>query len=183
MVRLKQSIHAWRNGRQPPIVTHDLVDDANDAVLKHLRHRNLVNAASDPVKVVFHPEFVTHTSPLLSLDYEQFVRGCHMGIFPSAYEPWGYTPLECVAMGVPAISSDLAGFGRYVQETMPDHDQWGLKILQRRGRGYADSAADLAAHLLEFCKLEKVWVVDGVTAAVFIVPADSGPLSPINHIW
>ena len=44
MVRLKPSIHAWRNGRQPPIVTHDLLDDASDPVLKHLRHRNLLSS-------------------------------------------------------------------------------------------------------------------------------------------
>ena len=113
-VRLKRAIHAWRTGRQPPIVTHDLVDDANDPILKHLRHRGLFNAADDPVKVVFHPEFVTATSPLISLDYEQFVRGCHMGVFPSYYEPWGYTPMECVALGVPAVTTDLSGFGAYV---------------------------------------------------------------------
>ena len=63
--------------------------------------------------------------------------------------------MECVAMGVPAISSDLAGFGRYVQETMPDHDQWGMKILRRRGRSYPDAAAELCAHLLDFCKLDR----------------------------
>ena len=74
----------------------------------------MFNAADDPVKVVFHPEFVTATSPLISLDYEQFVRGCHMGIFPSYYEPWGYTPMECVALGLPAVTTDLSGFGAYV---------------------------------------------------------------------
>jgi glycogen(starch) synthase len=68
----------------------------------------------DPVKVVFHPEFVTATSPTISLDYEQFVRGCHVGIFPSYYEPWGYTPMECIALGVPAVTTDLSGFGAYV---------------------------------------------------------------------
>ena len=88
-VRLKRVMHAWRSNRQPVIVTHDLADDANDPILKHLRSRGLFNAADDPVKIVFHPEFVSATSPLLSLDYEQFVRGCHMGIFPSYYEPWG----------------------------------------------------------------------------------------------
>ena len=58
--------------------------------------------------MVFHPEFVTATSPLIGLDYEQFVRGCHMGIFPSYYEPWGYTPMESIASGVP-VSLWLTG--------------------------------------------------------------------------
>lgn len=43
-------------------------------------------------QIVFHPEFLSSTSPLLPMDYEEFVRGCHLGVFPSYYEPWGYTP-------------------------------------------------------------------------------------------
>ncbi|XP_042637161.1 glycogen [starch] synthase, muscle [Orycteropus afer afer] len=43
-------------------------------------------------QVIFHPEFLSSTSPLLPVDYEEFVRGCHLGVFPSYYEPWGYTP-------------------------------------------------------------------------------------------
>jgi len=41
---------------------------------------------------VFHPEFLSSTNPLFKMDYEEFVRGCHLGVFPSYYEPWGYTP-------------------------------------------------------------------------------------------
>ena len=43
-------------------------------------------------QVVFHPEFLNSTNPLFGLDYEDFVRGCHLGVFASYYEPWGYTP-------------------------------------------------------------------------------------------
>ena len=52
--------------------------------------------ADDPVKVIFHPEFITSTSPVLGLEYDHFVRGCNLGVFPSYYEPWGYTPMECI---------------------------------------------------------------------------------------
>ena len=45
-----------------------------------------------PPQIIFHPEFLSSTSPLLPVDYEEFVRGCHLGVFPSYYEPWGYTP-------------------------------------------------------------------------------------------
>ena len=60
-------------------------------------------------KVVFHPEFLSSTNPLFGLDYEEFVRGCHLGIFPSYYEPWGYTPAECTIMGIPSITTNLSG--------------------------------------------------------------------------
>ncbi len=160
-VRLKRAMHAWRSWRQPLIVTHDLVDDANDPVLKHLRHRHLVNLQGDPVKMVFHPEFVSATSPTISLDYEQFVRGCHMGIFPSYYEPWGYTPMECVALGIPAVTTDLSGFGAYVQRHAGQllggrraEDQ-GILVLPRRYAGFDEAADRLADYLFHFATMNR----------------------------
>jgi glycogen(starch) synthase len=153
-VRLKQGIYAWRSGRQPPIVTHDLNDDANDPILKHLRHRQLFNSADDPVKVIFHPQFMTATSPLLSLDYESFVRGCHMGVFPSYYEPWGYTPMESIALGVPAVTTDLSGFGAYVRSNISDHAENGIKVLDRH-HGFEETTNDLVDHLVNFAMLTR----------------------------
>ena len=132
-VRLKRMMHAWIQRPQPMIVTHDLEDDLNDPVLRHLRHRKLLNAPDDPVKVVFHPEFIASTSPILGLEYDHFVRGCNLGVFPSYYEPWGYTPMECVVRGIPAVTSDLSGFGAYVMRHMPDHDANGVFVSRRRG--------------------------------------------------
>jgi glycogen(starch) synthase len=139
----------------PPIVAHILDDDQSDPVLNQLRQLQLWNRAEDPVKVVYHPEFITPVNPLWGIEYEQFVRGCHLGLVPSAYEPWGYTPLECMALGTPAVSSDLAGFGRYVAETFPDHERWGLSVLARRGRTFEQAAQALAQHLFAFCMLSR----------------------------
>jgi glycogen(starch) synthase len=154
-VRLKRALHAWRLHRQPPIITHDLADDANDPILKHLRARGLFNAADDPVKFVYHPDFIAATSPLLNLDYDQFVRGCHMGIFPSYYEPWGYTPMECVALGLPAVTSDLSGFGAYVERHIPDHESRGILVLRRRQRSFDDACNHLVEYLLQFLQLNR----------------------------
>jgi glycogen(starch) synthase len=157
-VRLKRALHAWRSHRQPTIVTHDLADDANDPVLKHLRTRGLFNAAEDPVKIVFHPDFVTATSPLISLDYEQFVRGCHMGIFPSYYEPWGYTPMECIALGLPAVTTDLSGFGAYVLRHVPGQHKRGIPgiaVLDRRHSSFDQTTDALVDHLLRFVQLQR----------------------------
>lgn len=132
-VRLKRMMHAWRQGPPPTIVTHDLVNDGGDQILNHLRHRGLINLSGDPVKVIFHPEFITSTSPILGLEYDQFVRGCNLGVFPSYYEPWGYTPMECVIRGIPAITSDYSGFGAYVMSHFPEHNKHGIFIARRRG--------------------------------------------------
>jgi glycogen(starch) synthase len=140
-------MYAWRQISLPTIVTHDLWEDARDPVLCHLRHRRLWNAPEDRVKVVFHPEFMSVTSPLLGMDYDHFVRGCHMGVFPSYYEPWGYTPLECIVRGVPAITSDLSGFGSYAMENIPGHDALGVYVARRRGRTFDATVGQVTDYL------------------------------------
>jgi glycogen(starch) synthase len=154
-LRYRRTQAAFRTERLPPIVTHVLEDDQTDPILVQLRKLQLWNRAEDPVKIVYHPEFITPVNPLWGIEYEQFVRGCHLGLFPSGYEPWGYTPLECMALGTPAVSSDLAGFGRYLRERLPDHEEWGLQVLARRGRSYEDAVSDLAARLLNYCMLRR----------------------------
>jgi glycogen(starch) synthase len=154
-LRLRRLTHAWRTRRLPTIVTHDLVDDANDEVLNQLRAANLINLPEDPVKVVYHPDFITSADPLFGMDYDQFVRGCHLGVFPSYYEPWGYTPLECVARGVPAVTSDLSGFGTYLLENMPDHEDRGLFVVGRRRASFQTAADELANMLLKILRLDR----------------------------
>jgi glycogen(starch) synthase len=154
-LRYRRTQAAFRMDVLPPIVTHILEDDQNDPVLVRLRHLQLFNRPEDPVKIVYHPEFITPVNPLWGIEYEQFVRGCHLGLFPSAYEPWGYTPLECMALGTPALSSDLAGFGRYVQEMLPDHEKWGLSVLPRRGRPEAEVTRDLSERLFAYVSLAR----------------------------
>ncbi len=153
-LRHRRLQHAFRSNSLPLLCTHVLSDPGSDPILSHLKHLGLSNAPSDPVKIVYHPDFISSVNPLWGMDYEHFVRGCHLGVFPSCYEPWGYTPLECLAMGVPAITSDLAGFGCYVEEVFPDHDAWGLQVLKRRNQRYHDAAADLTERVLGFCRLD-----------------------------
>jgi glycogen(starch) synthase len=153
-LRLKRSIAARRTSQWPPVVTHDLWDDSTDQVMNHLRHRNLLNAPEDPVKVIFHPDFISMSS-LFSLDYDQFVRGCHIGVFPSYYEPWGYTPLECLALGLPTVTTDLSGFGAYVAKHVPDALPNGVLVLPR-SRTSTDTCIDnLTSFLAKFCELSR----------------------------
>ena len=155
MLRMRGLQHAWRTSRQPLLVTHDLADPGHDAVLNQIQTRMIFNLADDPVKVVYHPDFITSANPLFGIDYDQFVRGCHLGIFPSFYEPWGYTPLECVACGVPAITSDLSGFGTYIMEHVPDYLERGLGVVHRRGASFDAAAGELTDFLFNFLKMER----------------------------
>ncbi|MDR2910257.1 MAG: glycosyltransferase [Bacteroidales bacterium] len=154
-LKLRRNIQTWKTQKLPKIVTHTLIDDSKDEILNFLRTANLVNNRHDKVKVVYHPDFIVTSNPLFKMDYNQFVRGCHMGIFPSMYEPWGYTPLECLASSLPSITSDMSGFGDYVQNNIPDHDNKGLYIIKRKGRDFYQVAEDLANRLLEFVQLSR----------------------------
>lgn len=154
-LRLRRTLHAWKTSRLPIVVTHDLTDDAHDEVLNQLRACKLVNMKDDPVKVVYHPEFISSSDPLFGMDYDQFVRGCHLGVFPSYYEPWGYAPLECLALGLPSVTSDLTGFGTYVQDNLPDYEQRGAIVLKRRYATFEAAAAELAERMFQFAQLER----------------------------
>lgn len=154
-LRLRRNQQAWRRDAPPSIVTHDLVDDAKDPVLIKLRECQLFNHEQDRVKIVYHPDFINSTNPLFGMDYDQFVRGTHLGIFPSYYEPWGYTPLESIALGVPAVTSDLSGFGSYLQNVAPQMAGHGLFTVQRRHHDVHAAADQLTNHLFDFCQLSR----------------------------
>ena len=154
-LRYRRTIQSWKTKQWPIIVTHNLVNDIDDEILNFLRNENMVNSPLDRVKMVYHPDFIESTNPLFGMDYGQFVRGCHLGIFPSYYEPWGYTPLECVARGVPAVTSDLSGFGKYVEQMDEEHEDKGVYVLSRSVLSEKKKVENLAKYLLHFVKTNR----------------------------
>ncbi len=149
-LRLRRTLQAWKRESLPLLTTHQLIDEENDDIVKFLKSHNLNNKKEDKVKIVYHPEFISPMNPLFGVEYGQFVRGCHLGIFPSYYEPWGYTPLECLASGVPAITSDLSGFGDYVMKYVPEHQEAGIYVVNRKGESYSSITSQLANFLFSF---------------------------------
>uniref|UniRef100_A0A2K5HFL7 Glycogen [starch] synthase n=1 Tax=Colobus angolensis palliatus TaxID=336983 RepID=A0A2K5HFL7_COLAP len=149
---MKRAIFATQRQSFPPVCTHNMLDDSSDPILTTIRRIGLFNSSADRVKVIFHPEFLSSTSPLLPVDYEEFVRGCHLGVFPSYYEPWGYTPAECTVMGIPSVSTNLSGFGCFMEEHIADPSAYGIYILDRRFRSLDDSCSQLTSFLYSFCQ-------------------------------
>ena len=154
-LRYRRQLQSWKTQALPPVITHNLVNDDDDDILDFLRRSQLLNHQHDRVKMVYHPDFVSPASPLLGMEYGQFVRGCHMGVFPSYYEPWGYTPLECVARGVPAITSDLSGFGDYALQNVPDPESKGIFVVHRQEKSFDESAEELCDMLWNFVQLSR----------------------------
>ncbi len=139
----------------PPLrCTHDLVDEANDPITNQLNSLGLVNAPGARVHVVHVPIYLDGTDPLIRHKYWDLLPGTDLGVFPSFYEPWGYTPLEAVAFGVPAVTTDRAGFGRWVA-AQGDGEHTGVRVLKREGVPTQEVTKSLTSALLEFVDLSE----------------------------
>ncbi|KAG5457479.1 MAG: glycogen synthase-domain-containing protein, partial [Olpidium bornovanus] len=139
-ILLKRRLLALRRNGLPPIVTHNVENDQKDQVLNEIRRLQLFNCSSDRVKVIFHPEFLNQASPLFGMDYEDFVRGCHLGVFPSYYEPWWGS----------GITTNLSGFGCYMKDILPHPHEHGIYIVDRRMKSVEESCNQLTDFMFEF---------------------------------
>jgi glycogen synthase len=137
----------------PPLCTHTLpYDENNDALLNELRKNDLFNRAEDKVKVLMVPEYVDGSDGLFDMPYYNIINACHLGLFPSYYEPWGYTPLESMAMGVPAITTDQSGFGKFISGKLTSSHN-GVFLYQWQ-RNLADTANAIFELMKNYALLE-----------------------------
>lgn len=152
-LRLRRTIQTWKTKTLPHTTTHLLKNP--DEITEFFDKSNMKNNEEDRVKFVYHPDFISTTNPLFGLEYDQFVRGCHLGIFPSYYEPWGYTPLECVIRGIPTVTSDLSGFGDFMLQIMKDYENVGVYMVTRKDKGFEETAEQLANQLFNFVTMNR----------------------------
>lgn len=134
-----------------PQVTHWLHNMSHDNVLGMMKYYDMHNRKEDNVKVIFLPCYLDGKDGILNLSYYDVVLGNDLCIYPSYYEPWGYTPLEAVAFKVPCITTDLAGFGLWANKEFGRYGQIedGVKVIHRTDYNYsevADAIKDTVAH-------------------------------------
>ena len=134
-----------------PQVTHWLHNMGHDNVLNMMKFYDMHNRHEDNVKVIFLPCYLDGKDGILNLTYYDVVLGNDLCIYPSYYEPWGYTPLEAVAFKVPCITTDLAGFGLWANKTFGHAGEIedGVKVVHRTDYNYsevADIIKDTVAH-------------------------------------
>ncbi|MBU6389064.1 hypothetical protein KGQ71_00965, partial [Patescibacteria group bacterium] len=120
--------------------------DPNDTIVQLALQNGLRNRAEDRVKVLFLPVYFDGLDGLFNIPIYELVSALDLGVFPSVYEPWGYTPLESIMMGVPAVSSTLAGFGRAVSEHTETYCE-GVFVLDRSGKAAEDAGLKLTSYL------------------------------------
>jgi len=150
-----------------PFITHNLHEPWNDPATNFLRYNDFKNEAEDRVKVMFIPCYLDGADGIFNLHYYDLLVGLDLTIYPSYYEPWGYTPLESVAFHVPCITTTLAGFGMWVGEDR-HLDTDGVEVIERTDYNYSDVADRLADEIVGFAALDKKQVETARKAAAAI---------------
>jgi phosphorylase/glycogen(starch) synthase len=143
-----QSEAARSEQMPPPIATHRLHNEASDPILQTCDRLGLKNFPQNRVQVVFIPAYLNGHDGLINMTYYEALPGCDLGVFPSYYEPWGYTPLESAAFAVPTITTDQAGFGLWARHTVGENN--GIILLKRIGQEWSAVADNLHAVFLDF---------------------------------
>lgn len=124
-----------------PFMTHWLNNMAHDQVLNQMRYLGMSNQPDEKVKVIFVPCYLDGKDGIFNKEYYDLLLGQDLSIYPSYYEPWGYTPLESVAFRVPTVTTDLAGFGLWVKHLNHQHDiRDGVEVLHRTDNNYNEVA-------------------------------------------
>ena len=125
-----------------PQVTHWLHNMSHDNVLSMLKYYDMHNRKDENVKVIFLPCYLDGKDGILNMNYYDVVLGNDLCIYPSYYEPWGYTPLEAVAFKVPCITTDLAGFGLWANKEFGHYGELkdGVKVIHRTDYNYSEVA-------------------------------------------
>ena len=132
-----------------PVITHNLYNPDGDPVYSRINALGFHNEPQDKVTVIDVPCYLNGNDGIFDMTYYDLLPGLDAAVFPSYYEPWGYTPLESAAFGVATITTDLAGFGQWVLDTFgDDSDSSGVKVLHRTDGNYGETVQTIASSLI-----------------------------------
>ena len=156
-----------------PFITHVLREPWNDPATAFLRDRGFQNLPADRVKVMFIPCYLDGADGIFNLHYYELLLGLDLTVYPSYYEPWGYTPLESVAFHGPCLTTTLAGFGVWAEELKSQGhttavngqlegvldcchlDTDGVEVIRRTDYNYNEVADRIASEILGYAALDK----------------------------
>ncbi len=134
-----------------PVITHEVNNPNEDAILNRMRQLGFTATnvdANSSVQVIYMPCYLNGNDGVLDMDYYDILSGLDATAFPSYYEPWGYTPLESVAFGVPTVTTSLSGFGQWVlSEKREGFQQSGVEVVNRTDSNYGEVVEKVASDL------------------------------------
>lgn len=135
---------------QMPFCTHWLHQMHEDRVLNYIQYAGFTNQASDKLKIIFVPCYQDGKDGIFNKPYYDLLIGMDATVYPSYYEPWGYTPLESVAFGIPTVTTNLAGFGMWAQKSLSGNDiHEGVVVIDRTDFNYFEVADAITNAVLD----------------------------------
>lgn len=129
-----------------PVLTHEVNNPNDDAILNRIRQLGFQEAnQSTGVNVIYVPCYLNGNDGIFNMDYYEVLAGLDATVFPSYYEPWGYTPLESIAFGIPTITTSLSGFGQWIlSSSKSDFATSGVVVINRNDKNYAEVADQIS---------------------------------------
>lgn len=137
----------------PEILTHHLHDASHDPIYSRLVQMGLSETGRNGLYALFTPAYLNGADGIYGLDYYELLAGFDLSVFPSYYEPWGYTPMESLAYGVPAITTSMTGFGRWMENLHPGLGNALHVVLREEGKD-AEVALRLADIIYQHLQME-----------------------------
>ncbi len=132
------------------VITHVINNPDSDPIYNRIHGLGFGNPAGN-VTVIYVPCYLNGNDGIFNMPYYDLLPGMDVTVFPSYYEPWGYTPLESVAFGVPTVTTTLSGFGQWVKSDCGnDIEKTGVEVITRGDSNYAqvcDCIADTLARI------------------------------------
>ncbi len=142
---------------EKPYLTHWLHNMDDDRIIGMMNYLNFHNIGNDQVKLIFVPCYLNGHDGIFNMTYYDLILGNDLCIYPSYYEPWGYTPLESIAFKVPCITTDLAGFGLWVNKELGRYGEIedGVKVVHRTDFNYFDVADSIMNTVQKYSQMTK----------------------------
>lgn len=147
----------YETALEQPLLTHRLHNEDTDSVLGMAQYLGLNNEKENRVKLIFVPCYLDGADGIVNKSYYDIILGNDLCVYPSYYEPWGYTPLESIAFKVPCITTDLAGFGLWANGAKGKacEIEDGVKVIHRTDDNYSEVAESIKETILSYAEMNK----------------------------
>jgi phosphorylase/glycogen(starch) synthase len=135
------------NIAEPHHLTHYLYNEQHDPSMNLIHKMGLDNTKKSKLKVIFAPVYLDGHDGVFDLEYYDLLIGFDLSVFPSYYEPWGYTPMESLAFSIPTVTTTLAGFGIWIKEQVQEGNN-GAVVIDRDDQN--DIHPEIAASIKKY---------------------------------
>ncbi|MDE5585418.1 MAG: glycosyltransferase [Muribaculaceae bacterium] len=150
----------------PDYLTHRLNNEDSDPACLRIGQLEAEGqlAREGQVKIIFIPCYLDGADGIVNISYYDILPALDITVFASYYEPWGYTPLESIAFGVPTVTTDKSGFGQWIEDDVAGNridapleslEHTGVVVAPRDDNSYWDTVKKISHTLEAFSGADK----------------------------